>query len=591
MPVRPEMYPDVDEPGNPLTPDAKYHEQGCPTTKYEKGRFVERSPDKTGPVQPVPLYARYDASVDQTTNMYDDFREVDIIRMVRRRLREFFSLQELENSGVMSQMFPVHHYKQKAMFEDMNWSRLSLFSWVSWPGGEDIDHVRNYFGEEVAFFFHWMTFYTRWMMVPGLIGFPLFFRRFLLPLGQQRLLQIAFCLVMMMWSALFTSKYTQRSNYKMLQWGMQNYGSVASVRKEFNKAKRGGFVEMLQNSTHWILAVFFMIETVAAVAAINSFRMQAAALEEDEKIFGLAAPLAVKAGKYMITANIKFVDIMWAKFSPFLTKKENWRTDQQLKDNMVTKLFCVKFVVYYYPFYYIAFIKEHVEGCEEGGPRGCLPMLVENLIIFFCTHVATTAANLLVPMVKTRLAVRSEVLKAKTDYSYLQQQAKCPPYLSDTQDFMDLVLALGFVMMFSVALPVMATLSLLSNMVELKFLAYRMMNVQQRSEPRGQEGIGAWSGIIKFVSYVAVIANAGMACFVMHPIKDLILWKRLAIFIVVEHVAFGSMGIIQAAIPDKGTLQTVIEERNDDLSDEVSGDTAKRVDVALGDKVDLKATK
>jgi hypothetical protein len=332
------------------------------------------------------------------------------------------------------------------------------------------------------------------------------------------------------------------------------------------------------------------------VAAINNFRSEAAALEKaesDELIYGLPAPLASKLGKYMITANIKFVDIMWAKLSPFLTENENWRTDQQLKDNMVTKLFCVKFVVYYYPFYYIAFLKEHIEGCEEGGPRGCLPMLVENLVIFFVTHVCTTAANLVVPMVLTRFKVSSEIKAATTkkpsaQYTYLQQQAKCPPYLSDTGDFMDLVLALGFVMMFSVALPVMAFLSLLSNLVELKFLAYRMMNVQQRSEPRGQEGIGAWAGIIKFVSYVAVIANAGMACFVMHPIKDNPLATRLAIFIFVEHVAFGSMFVIQSAIPLKGTLQTVIEERNDELADEVAGDVAEALTVQETTLPDLK---
>lgn len=256
----------------------------------------------------------------------------------------------------------------------------------------------------------------------------------------------------------------------------------------------------------------------------------------------------------------------------------------EFKNNKVTKLFAVKFCVYYYPFYYIAFIKEHVEGCEEGGDRGCLPMLVENLIIFFFTHVATTAANLCVPMVMTRMTINSEIKKAKekkpnVKYTYLQQQAKCPEYLEDTQDFMDLVLALGFVMMFSVALPVMAFLSLVSNLIELKFLAYRMMNVQQRAEPRGQEGIGAWAGIIRFVSYVAVIANSGMACFVMHPIKDLPLWKRLSVFIAVEHIAYGSMFIIQAAIPSKSFVQNVIEERNDDLADEVSGDQNKKVDV------------
>jgi len=587
MPVRPDKYPDVDKFGQPVSPGHEKVEEGCPTLTRKEGIFQPRSDNNKA----VPMHLRYDSQ--KMADKFQDFREVDLIRMIKRRIQEFCSLSELLGSGVVTKMYPVHHYEQKKKF-DSKWSKLTLCSWLTYPGSTEIDDVRDYFGEEVAFFFHWMSFYTRWMMIPGLIGFPLFFRRFFLPLDQQRYLQIAFCLMMIMWSALFTSYYTQRSGLKITQWGMQNYDQVAAVRKEFNKKKRGGPTEAIQNAVHWILAVIFMIETVAAVAAINRFRIAASALEEDEMIMGLSAPLAVKAGKYMITANIKFVDICWAALSPKLTEHENWRTDQQLKNAMVQKLFCVKFVVYYYPFYYIAFLKEHIEGCEEGGPRGCLPMLVENLMIFFGTHVFTTAVNLLVPVVMTRWSIRSEIQKAKdkfpnSTYKYLQQQAKCPVYPGDTKDFMELVLALGFVMMFSVALPVMAFLSLIANLIEMKFLAYRMMDVMQRSEPRGQEGIGAWAGIIKTVSYVAVIANSGMAVFVMHPIRDRPLVQKLAIFILVEHVAFFSMFIIQAAIPDKGTSQTVIEERNDELVDEISGDVDSRIEVDRTEAPNLKA--
>ena len=192
------------------------------------------------------------------------------------------------------------------------------------------------------------------------------------------------------------------------------------------------------------------------------------------------------------------------------------------------------------------------------------------------------------------MSIRTEIKKAldkdpKATYKYLQQQAKCPAYPGDTKDFMELVLALGFVMMFSVALPVMASLSLIANLIEMKFLAYRMMNVQQRAEPRGQEGIGAWAGIIRVVSYVAVIANSGMAVFVMHPIKDRPLVQKLAIFVLVEHIAFFSMFLIQAAIPIKGTLQTVIEERNVDLIDEIRGDLDTRIVVEVTDAPNLKA--
>merc|ERR1719198_464628 len=104
------------------------------------------------------------------------------------------------------------------------------------------------------------------------------------------------------------------------------------------------------------------------------------------------------------------------------------------------------------------------------------------------------------PIVQIRWKIRREIEVAEAKfpgktYSYLEAQAKCPPYAGDTDDFMELVLSLGFVMMFSVIMPLMALLALLSNLLEMRLLAYRMTNVNQRPAPRGQEGIGAWQSI------------------------------------------------------------------------------------------------
>ena len=92
---------------------------------------------------------------------------------------------------------------------------------------------------------------------------------------------------------------------------------------------------------------------------------------------------------------------------------------------------------------------------------------------------------------------------------------------------MELILSLGFVMMFSVVLPVMTMLALVSNMLEIRLLGYRMANVMQRAEPRGQEGVGAWSGIVQVISTFAVICNVGLAVFAMHPLKDFDLTVKL----------------------------------------------------------------
>merc|ERR1719399_2176120 len=112
-------------------------------------------------------------------------------------------------------------------------------------------------------------------------------------------------------------------------------------------------------------------------------------------------------------------------------------------------------------------------------------------------------------MVKTRWEIKSEIARAvqaakstgsSKPYSYIEAQAKCPKYEGDTNDFMELILSMGFIMMFSVELPVMTFVVLFCNLLELRLFAYRFAFVSQRAEPNGQEGIGAWADIVEAVS-------------------------------------------------------------------------------------------
>jgi len=103
-------------------------------------------------------------------------------------------------------------------------------------------------------------------------------------------------------------------------------------------------------------------------------------------------------------------------------------------------------------------------------------------------------------------------------YSYLQLQAKCPEFLEDTDDLMEIVLAMGFLLMFSVALPAMVGLAFIANFVEDKMIAHRMMYVNKRPRRLVQVGIGVWSTIIRVLSLVGVITNAAIACFVFEDV-------------------------------------------------------------------------
>eukprot|EP00746_Dinoflagellata_sp_MGD_P005487 gnl/MRDRNA2_/MRDRNA2_110617_c0_seq1.p1 gnl/MRDRNA2_/MRDRNA2_110617_c0~~gnl/MRDRNA2_/MRDRNA2_110617_c0_seq1.p1 ORF type:complete len:766 (-),score=143.90 gnl/MRDRNA2_/MRDRNA2_110617_c0_seq1:136-2214(-) len=559
MPVSPDQYP-----GGRTT---------CPTDEYWGGKFHGDSY--------CPIYMAYDARMEKK---YSAFREVDILRMMRKRIRDFMHLDQMIAQGVIIKHFPVHKWEKLEEKHEKGWCRIGLGTICQYPGklSHGGDYVRDYFGEEVGFFFHWFNFYTEMLFLPAILGFILFFRRFLMAEEEQRLVQCGFAFIMCLWSTFFTSSYRQRSNMKIEQWGMKNYDSVAAVRPEFDEKKRGTTKESMQNAFHWILAVFFMFETIGAVAGINGIRHIAKGLKDGETIMGMEGKQASKMAKYMMTANIKIVDLVWKKLSPALSDCENWKTRQQLKSAKVSKLFVVKFIIYYYPFFYVAFIKEHIEGC----PKGCPEELQENLVVFFLTDIVTSIVGVVLPLLMTRRKVTSEITTAvaaakahgsSKPYSYLQAQAKCPKYEGDTDDFMELILSMGFIMMFSVELPVMTAMALCCNLLKLRLLAYRFAYVSQRTEPNGQEGIGAWATIVEVVSVVGVVCNAGLMVFELEPMKSFSGVKKLALFVAIEHCMLVLQRIIVAARPPKTLSQVLVEETNEDLFDDILGDDDKPV--------------
>lgn len=558
----------------PVTRQAYTEKQlECPTDTYSAGAFKEGDD--------VPLYLSY-SNAAHLKSKFNKFTELELIRMVRARIRDFVQLENLQNSGVVLNMFPVHKWNDLKEMDDQGWSNVKAC--CQCPNKKQDNLVRAYFGEEVGFFFHWLNHYTSSLLVPALLGFVLFFRRYVFEKHMQRTIQIGFATFMCLWSAYFTSSYKRKANLNIVKWGMKNYDQVATVRRNYDESKRGTCGDITQRAFHWVLAVIFMAETVGAVFVISKFQSAALRAHEagsEELVYGFPPGVAGKLAKYLITINIKVVDQMWKRLSPCLTACENWKTSQQYKSAKVRKLFCVKFIVYYYPFFYIAFMKEHIEGCPSK-VDGCHAELKQNLAVFFFTHVATVIAMIILPTVLTRISIRMEISAAEKKghagtYSYLQAQAKCPEYPDDTDDFMELILSLGFVMMFAVELPVMAFLALLANMIEIRLLAFKMSYVFQRTDPTGQEGIGAWAGIIETVSVVAVVVNVGIAIFCMHPLRDLSLKVQLGIFVIAENAMLLIQKVLRAAIDDKTLTQVVIEEKNSDAMDDIMGESDKPV--------------
>jgi len=481
MQVKPEAYPDNE----------------CPTSRFKSGVFQPE--DANAGIVAIPMYLEYRLGLQ---HVYQKFEEKDILRLLRQHLNAFINEGALINSTVLKQAFAVHKWNKASELKEVGWANLWPRHYFSWTSDAVLDKVRNYYGEQVAFFFHWLDAYNKAIMPLAILSFLLYFRRFFFDERMQNLIAIGFSFVVCVWATLFNNFYQQKANMKTLQWGMTNFQGFTGVRTEFRRDLLGSWRSSIIRGLHWLLVAAVIIESLAVVTRISRFRREALRNPSGTS-YGISNKLASKIAKYLVTINIKVFAILFQNISPLITKCENWRTDFQVRNCDIKKQFIVKAFVYYYPFIYIAFVKYYVEGCSSN--LSCMAELQDSLQLFFVVMVGTFAGlEIIVPFLLTWWKLKQGRAPDKT-HSYIDTQGKLDPYPGVDNAMMELVLGYGYVTMFSAAFPAMTFISLISNMVVIKLLAYRLTFLQQRPFPFGQEGLAAWQGILQLLTQMAVV--------------------------------------------------------------------------------------
>ena len=97
---------------------------------------------------------------------------------------------------------------------------------------QPLDRIAAYFGEHVAFYFAWLEFYTRWLLIPAAAGVLLFLAQL-----YHGSLDIAyaplFSLVMALWSMAFLEMWKRRNAELAQRWGVLAYEAEEVTRPQF----------------------------------------------------------------------------------------------------------------------------------------------------------------------------------------------------------------------------------------------------------------------------------------------------------------------------------------------------------------------
>eukprot|EP00927_Polykrikos_kofoidii_P078213 TRINITY_DN75059_c0_g1_i1.p1 TRINITY_DN75059_c0_g1~~TRINITY_DN75059_c0_g1_i1.p1 ORF type:complete len:816 (-),score=114.57 TRINITY_DN75059_c0_g1_i1:41-2416(-) len=539
---------------------------------------------------------------------FQDFSSKDVLRIIHAMLDEALDLTVVLEHNLVSNVFPVHKYHESIGFADKS---LWLKAWSPFPlclssdsdeaYFEQNDMICNYFGEEIGFFFLFLAENTKQMRILAIGSVFMIFRVFAGNLVVQRCIQTGFAFLVAFWSGWARQAFGRRENEWISHWSSRSMDQgVAAVHKlnnyekEKNKYSTGGFGFIQVQLWRCLASIAFVLTMLAIMVGIayiefcrvdvtahpNSFSGSVSrflftplvALANAASLHLSVSEIGARAGAMLITLQIRLFDFLWDSFARYVVTKENHRTKQEMTSSLIYKLFAVKIFNCMYPFIFIGFIKKRLYGsCLESSDAegGCIVQLQQSLATLFVSNAIIDVLLVFIDWFRAKKKMDTEMIESDRPYSHIEAQAKLVKPWEVLDDMLVFVSQFTFVCCFTVAWPFLPVCALIYNVVMGKLYMARRLYVQQRNFPILADGIGVWKDILRGSIVLAVVMNAALVSFAMHPVVDFEPVTQVLCFLCVEHGLLGIFGFMTFWYP--------LEEPELAASDEFNHEYAPRI--------------
>ncbi|KAJ3177944.1 Anoctamin-7 [Geranomyces variabilis] len=289
--------------------------------------------------------------------------------------------------------------------------------WKAIITGENVEAIREYVGEQVAFYFDWMAFYTIWTVPAAVLGFGVLVyglvRAFLMDLPELAaqigeattslvsapMLRLAvvfdnpatifFSLGMSIWSTLFLEFWQRRQKYLSHIWSMTEYRREEQIRPQWTPSmvtRVGRHVErhdpypfrILRRTLTTGVVTLCMALLIGVIVGVIGWKAWA-----KQHNFGNRAVQWLAAGGasgVVEIAQVLIVQRLYYSLAWRITCFDNYKYDSQFEDAFIFKTFMFNAVNNYGVFVYIGVVKAMLGEHYVFGrwPEKCSPIVGSN---------------------------------------------------------------------------------------------------------------------------------------------------------------------------------------------------------------------
>ncbi|KAH8410308.1 hypothetical protein KR009_011011 [Drosophila setifemur] len=496
-----------------------------------------------------------------------------------------------QESGLITQVFPLHEPSSLTQLQT-HWVK-QIFA------PQPLDDIAAYFGVKVALYFAWLGHYTCALGVPAVFGTILYC--ILWGKGQtaQDMGHVLFSLFNVAWASLYLEAWKRYSVELAFRWG------TLSTPPELLEPPRPLYKGPLEENNvtgrlepreapAWqrrafrYLVSFPIIGCCLCMVFAVMFLMLRFQDWWDSKLPEESVLCCLSViPKVLLAGAITLMDEAYFKLAVWLNDRENYRLQSKYENHLIAKVALFQFVNSFLSLFYIAFylrdeekLKEQLAGLLIS--RQIIGNLRESAIPYFVEQwkLAKLSFNMWGALSPTQNVTRSLAEELATAEAELKAEGTATPtksqphqpdptskrnigqaeiesslykYDGTFSDHLEMLVQMGYVVLFSAAFPLAGICALINNLMEIRSDAFKLAHVHQRPFGQRVANIGTWQNALSILSLAAVIVNCaliGLSGQVSRLWPGLTTAQTIILIVTLEHIMLGLRQALTWLLPE-----------------------------------------
>ena len=295
------------------------------------------------------------------------------------------------------------------------------------------------------------------------------------------------------------------------------------------------------------LIIFGCILTIVAVYLVTFFLLKRFDITTSvSRQIESTDPETMESAQYLIFAILTpSFSYLFNYVATFTTDFENYQNDVEYEDALITKFLIFQVFNNFTPLFFVSFAKKPLfNDCINDD---CTQDIRALLISIFFVRYCIMFIEVIVPIMKyvadtniDNIAAQSTSVEESVvayddpELKYFSDEMYRYEYPGPFNDYAETCIQFGYITLFASVVPLIATLSIIENLVKMRLGAYKLCSYARRPFPELVEDIGMWNSLMDTMGILGFVVNTALIVFSTDSFERFPMMERIIIFLVAE---------------------------------------------------------